>query len=332
MNFQAVNKTGTLEGFCLIKTVEQKMTARGVPYLDMTLSDSSGEIGAKLWDYKEAVHGQYRTNMLIKARGVFVPFNDVQQFRIERIRPVTDADAVEIADFVPSAPQSGQDMYQALYETAQQFQDADLKQLVCAMLEEYKEKLQYCPAAFRLHHAVRGGLLYHTLSILRLAQGVVSVYPFVDRDLLFAGIILHDICKVEEFQVEETGIATGYTAQGELIGHLVRGAMAVERVGSRLGVSADTMMLVEHMLISHHGDPEFGAAQRPKFLEAEILSQLDLLDARVYEIMQTLDDVEIGQFSKNQWMLENRKIYRHGRQDAAFVANVLPEDAGINKA
>ena len=156
-----------------------------------------------------------------------------------------------------------------------------------------------------------------------MAQGVANIYPFIDSDLLFAGVILHDIAKTEEFDVAQTGIASGYTTDGNLIGHLVRGAMAVDRCGRKLGISENTLMLVEHMIISHHGEPEFGAAVRPMFLEAEILSSLDTLDAKIYEIEQACRNVQPGEFTPRQWALDNRKLYNHDRNHADFRAELI---------
>ena len=323
MNFTQINKTGTVEGFCLIKTVERKLSSRGVPFLDMTLTDSDGEVGAKLWDYKEELHGEFVPNDLVKVRGTMTPFNDTQQLRIERIRRVSDEDGVRIEDFVPSAGFSGEAMFDELIAVADAFSDEELKLLVKTLLNEYRDRLIYWPAAFRLHHAIRGGLLYHTLSILRMAQSVAKIYPFIDSDLLFAGVILHDIAKTQEFDVAPTGIASGYTVDGNLVGHLVRGAMAVEKCGRELGLSEETLMLVEHMIISHHGEPEFGAAVRPMFLEAEILSELDTLDAKIYEIEQACRGVEPGEFTQRQWALDNRKLYNHNRNSKEFKAELI---------
>lgn len=323
MNFTQINKTGTVEGFCLIKTVERKLTSRGVPFLDMTLTDSDGEVGAKLWDYKEELHGEFVPNDLVKVRGTMTPFNDTQQLRIERIRRVSDEDGVRIEDFVPSAGFSGEAMFDELIAVADAFSDEELKLLVKTLLNEYRDRLIYWPAAFRLHHAIRGGLLYHTLSILRMAQSVAKIYPFIDSDLLSAGVILHDIAKTQEFDVAPTGIASGYTVDGNLVGHLVRGAMAVEKCGRELGLSEETLMLVEHMIISHHGEPEFGAAVRPMFLEAEILSELDTLDAKIYEIEQACRGVEPGEFTQRQWALDNRKLYNHNRNSKEFKAELI---------
>ena len=161
MNFTQFNKNGGVEGFCLIKTVDRKMTAKGVPYLDLTLADPDGEINAKLWDYKEELHGEFAANDLIKVRGTVQPFNDSQQLRIERIRKVTEADGVRIEDFVPSAGFSGEAMFNELMKVAGNFKDEELKTLVTALLNEYKDRLLYWPAAFRLHHAIRGGSPFH---------------------------------------------------------------------------------------------------------------------------------------------------------------------------
>ena len=203
------------------------------------------------------------------------------------------------------------------------FENEDLKTLVLSLLSESREKLLYWPAAFKLHHAIRGGLLYHTLSIVRLAQEACVIYPFVDRELLLSGAILHDIAKLSEFEAQSTGIASGYTTQGTLIGHLVRGAMMVEKKGKELGTDSETLMLLEHMLLSHHGEPEFGAAVRPMFLEAEILSSLDMLDARIYEIQSAIAGTASGEFSARQWALENRKFLNHGRTQSDGNAKLM---------
>ncbi len=323
MNLAPFNKAGGVEGFCIIKALEKKTTAKGLPYLDLVLADSSGEISAKYWDYKEELQGRFDAGQLVKVKGTISVYNDAEQLRVERMRPVIDSDDVNIGDFVPSAEYTGEAMLAEIMVVVSAIKDKDLKHLTTAVIEEYKEKLLYWPAAFKLHHAVRGGLLYHTLSILRLAQGLCKVYPFVDSDLLFAGVVLHDIAKTEEFEVAETGIASGYTTDGSLIGHLVRGAMAVERIGTALGTPKELLMLLEHMLISHHGEPDFGAAVRPMFLEAEILAQLDLMDSRIYEIAQAVEEVAGGEFTTRQWALDNRKLYNHGRSPAEPKADLM---------
>ena len=323
MNFTEINSNGGVEGFCLVKSLEVKKTAKGVPFLDLILTDSSGEIGAKLWDYKEDVHGGIKLNSLIKIRGTVSMFNDALQLRIDRVRPATESDGVNMEDFVPSADYSGKDMYDYIVNTVNSFENTQLKTLILTVLERNKENLLYWPAAFKLHHAIRGGLLYHTLSILKLAKAVCDIYPSLERELLYAGVILHDVAKIQEFDVSETGVVSGYTVEGSLIGHLGKGAMNIEKVGEELGIDRELLMLIEHMILSHHGEPEFGAAVRPMFLEAEILSQLDLLDARIYEISQAVSEVEPGDFTPRQWALDNRKLYNHGLKEIKPKADLL---------
>ncbi len=323
MNFTEINSNGGVEGFCLVKSLEIKKTAKGVPFLDLVLTDSSGEIGAKLWDYKEDVHGGIKLNSLIKIRGTVSMFNDALQLRIDRVRPALESDGVKMEDFVPSADYSGEAMYDYIISTVNGFENAQLKKLVLTVLESNKQNLLYWPAAFKLHHAIRGGLLYHTLSILKLAKGVCDIYPSLERELLYTGVILHDVAKIQEFDVSETGVVSGYTVEGSLIGHLVKGAMNIEKIGEELGIDRELLMLIEHMILSHHGEPEFGAAVRPMFLEAEILSQLDLLDARIYEISQAVSEVEPGEFTPRQWALENRKLYNHGLKEIKPKADLL---------
>ena len=167
----------------------------------------------------------------------------------------------------------------------------------------------------RLHHAMQGGLLYHTLSILRLCQQVAKLYPTVDEDLLITGAALHDIGKIVEMDANELGLASQYTTEGNLLGHLVVGAMMVRDVAKELGTPEEKTVLVEHMLISHHGKPEFGAAVPPKFLEAIILSHLDELDATIYEVCDTYTNVNAGEFSARLWNFDNVALYNPGRAE-----------------
>ena len=312
---RAAANTDSLEGYCLIKTMDKKTTAKGLSYLDMILTDSSGEIVAKFWDYKEELHSMYEANMLVKVRGKLLEYNGEPQFRVERIRPVRDDDGVRIEDFVPSADYSGEEMIKRIYSTIESIQDSDIHNIVHLLVSENEEKILFWPAAFKLHHAIRAGLLYHTLSIVKLCESVCNTYPFLDRDLLIGGAILHDIAKVSEYNVASTGLASGYTAKGELIGHLVGGAMMIEKAAEKLCIKSDVPMLLEHMVLSHHGEPEFGAAVRPMFIEAELLSELDLMDSRIYEMREAVSAAPAEDFSARVWAMDNRKLYNHTRTD-----------------
>lgn len=304
------------DGYWLIKTVDRKTNVKGAPYLDMMLCDKNGEISAKLWDYNELAHGSFDAGELIKVRATVTQFNGVDQLRVEKIRKVTDADGVNIADFVPTAEYSGEMMLGAIMNAIAKVEDEDLKTLTYALVKERENELLTWPAAFKLHHAVRGGLLYHTLSILKLSEGVAMLYPSVDKDLLTCGIIVHDLCKIDEFDLNTAGLVSSYSVKGELIGHLIMGAMKIEQKAQELGIPSEKAMLLEHMVISHHGQPDFGSSIRPMFLEAEILSQLDTLDATIYEITSAVGEVKEGEFTGRMWALDNRKLFNHGRKES----------------
>ncbi len=323
MNFTPIDNNGLVEGFCIIKTIEQKTSSKGDSYLDMMLADSQGEINAKLWRYSKELHGEYAANELIKIRGMISQYNGADQLKIERIRHTTPEDNINPSDFVKTAEYSGQQMFDELVSIVEAFKDSELKSIVSAILQDNRMCLLYWPAAFKLHHAIRGGLLLHTLSIVRLAQRVCEIYPFVDRELLISGAVLHDIAKLSEFEVAETGMATGYSNEGNLLGHLTMGAMVIEKYAQRLGISQKTAMLLEHMVLSHHGEPEFGAAVRPMFIEAELLSELDLMDSRIFEMREALENVAENDFSSRLWAMDNRKLFNHNRKDLNKQTNLF---------
>lgn len=323
MRFEYNEQYGVHEGFCVIKSAEQKTTAKGMPYLDMILSDADGEMSAKYWDYNPTAGEPYRAGEIVKVRGTISKYNGADQFRVERIRRAIDSDPIDMNALVKSAEFDGEAMFDELKNTALDIEDADMKKLVLYLLEKNREKLLFWPAAFKLHHAMRGGLLYHTLSIIRLAQSVCAIYPHINKDLLLAGAILHDIAKLDEFEVNETGVATGYSIEGNLIGHLAKGAILIDRAAKELGIPEEIAVLLEHMVLSHHGEPEFGAAVRPMLIEAEVLSELDMMDARIYEMSEAISSTEIGGFTGRMWALDNRKLFNHGMMPCDPKAKIL---------
>ncbi len=309
MNFTDIGN-GQVDLFAVIKQCEVKAAKNGSSYLDLVLSDKEGEIFAKIWSYTPSPTSPLEADMLVKVRGKLQKYRDNDQLIIDMIRPATPEDGVCLDDYVKSADYKGEDMFENIIEIVSNFADEDLKNLVLYLLNENREKLVCFPAAFRLHHAIRGGLMMHTLSIVKLCEGVCKVYPFVNRELLISGAVLHDIAKTIEFEISGTGLASGYTKEGNLIGHLVKGAMMIAEAAEKLGTDKEKSLLLQHMVISHHGEPEFGAAVRPLFLEAVLLSELDMMDANVYEIMDATSSVGVGEFTNRLWALNDRKFYK----------------------
>lgn len=311
------------EAYWLVKTIEKKVTAKGYFYLDITFGNKTKEINGKLWDYNEEEHGIYEAGDLVKISGIISQYNGADQIKVESIRKASLSDDVDASEFVPTADYDGKEMLQEIMSVVESVEDTELKELTFALIKDREEQLFYWPAAFKLHHAIRGGLLYHTLSIVRLAEGVCKIYPSVDRDLLMCGAIIHDLCKIDEFEMSSVGLATGYSVKGELLGHLVMGAMKIQEKAKELGISDEKATLLQHMIISHHGIPEYGAAVRPMTLEAIVLSHLDDLDAKIYEVEEAVSEVNDGEFTQRQWALDNRKLYKHGRKDVNTSANLI---------
>lgn len=307
-----------VEGFCIIKSVQIKSNVKGASYLDMMLGDAGGECNAKLWDYAPESHGSYEPNSIVKVRATINIWKDEEQLKIERIRGIKPNEEIDMSGLVACAPLNPQEMFDMLFALSDTFADNDLKMLVQYLLKENKREMLRFPAALRLHHAMRGGLLYHTVTMIDAAKALVGVYkklyPSLSEELVYAGIILHDIAKTKELTVGELGIAAGYSTPGQLLGHINMGVAMVERAAAELMINEETAMLTQHILLAHHGVPEYGSPKPPMFPEAELVSQIDLIDSRMFEMFDALSGVVDGGFSERQWALDNRQLYKHGHK------------------
>lgn len=319
MNFKQL-QNGMCDGFVLIKRCEIKKTKNGASYLDLVIGDKDGEMPAKLWDYSAG--DMFEAEMVVKVRGTVEQYNGRDQFRIQQIRPAAAGDDYNLSELVPASEVGGKQIYDMLMKRVSAFRDEELKALVTDIMESRKDILVTCPAAFRLHHAMLGGLMLHTASIVRLAEQVCMIYPNINKELLLSGAILHDVAKTREFTFSKTGLVNGYSVEGELIGHLVEGAVWIEESAKRLGVSPEKTVLLQHMILSHHGEPEYGSPVRPMFIEAQILSALDTLDAQIFEFHSATAKTEKGKFTERQWALDNRKLYNHGLSGTEHIVKL----------
>jgi len=304
------------DGFLLTRAAVQRTSSNGSKFLDMTLCDLSGEVNAKMWDSTPAPN----VADVLRVRGMMTEYNGKPQLRVDKMRVATADDDFDMSALAPCAPYPPSDMLDFILNRVDAIRDASLKQLLLTRLEECGDKLNYYPAASKLHHAERSGLLHHTSTMLRMAAYVCEVYPTLDADLLAAGVILHDLCKITEMAADEIGMVSDYTVEGMLIGHLVQGVAELSRLGHELGVRRETMLLLEHMILSHHDLPEYGSPKKPMFPEAEVLHVLDLLDARMFEMNRALATTPPGSFTDRIWSLD-RKLYR--RQGGAAPLDPL---------
>ena len=302
----AMIKGQMIEGYLLVRAAEQRTSSNGSKYLDLTLSDRVSEVNAKMWDGQTPPP---KPSTVVKVRGMMLEYNGRPQLRVDKMRPTEPADGVDLSQLVPCAPETGNEMMAQLNARIDRIQSEPLRAIVRYRIDECREQLTYYPAASKLHHAERSGLLHHITTMLRDADAISEIYPQLDGDLLAAGVMLHDLCKIREFDSDEMGLVSDYSVEGNLIGHLVAGVAELEQAGQALGTPRELLVLLEHMILSHHDLPEYGSPRRPMIPEAEVLHLVDLLDARMYEMDRALSAVNPGSFTERIWSLD-RKLYR----------------------
>ena len=298
-----------VEGFYVLKGAYPKTTAAGKPFLSASLSDASGVIDAKMWDYTGPI-GAAEEGRIIKLQGKVSEYRGTPQIVIDRLRLRTESDPVDLGALVPVAPVDADAYLQKVNDLVDSMKDADYQTLCRELLRRHLAEFRQIPAAKSVHHSFLGGLLMHTADMLTMADFLSNQYgTIIDRDLLLAGTLLHDFAKAKEFTFSELGLATNYSTSGQLLGHLVMGAQEVADTARELGVPEDKSMLLQHMILSHHGEPEFGAAVRPMFAEAELLSYIDMIDSRMEIYREVLNDLPVGEFSDRIFALE-RRVYK----------------------
>lgn len=299
-----------ITGFFLVKNLTLKTSPKNNrQYADYQLADQTGEINAKLWEVN-AAEDCPDIGSFIKVQGLVTEYQNRPQLRIDRIRLIEEDDPVDMGAMVPSAPEEGKSMMTALWQQIDAIKNDQMRALVGAYVKSLEKELTYYPAALRNHHSIRGGLIFHTLTMLKIAQGLLPTYPFLNEDLLISGVIIHDLAKIEEMDAKNTGIATAYTREGALLGHITQGIITLDRLGRELKTDQEILTMLEHMVLSHHYEPDFGSPKRPMFAEAEVLHYLDILDARMYDFQKVEDTIAAGEFSEPVWLLDNRKLYK----------------------
>ena len=303
----SLQKDMRFEGFLLVRSAEKRKDSKGNDYVDMNLADRTGEINCKIWNWDPGADAP-ETGKPIKVRGTVQEYNGRLQLRVEKWRMAAADDPVDMNSLVACAPRTPGEMNREIRDTVESFRSEKLKQLTYGMLELAGDSLSWFPAAQRMHHAERSGLLHHTTDMLRLAKAMLEVYPWLNRDLLLAGVIIHDLAKIDELKSDPAGNVTDYTRDGQLLGHLVRGITNLNRVADRLNIHGETVTLLEHMLLSHHGESEYGSPKAPMFPEAEALHWIDMTDARMNTMKAVADKTPEGAFSEKIFSLD-RRVY-----------------------
>ncbi|WP_270337234.1 3'-5' exoribonuclease YhaM family protein [Weissella cibaria] len=295
--------------FVLLKEVDPRVTQQGKRYLAVSVADRSMEIRGMKWDATQEEADTLQAGMVIFMTAVRQVYQDKPQLKILSMRPTRVGERQDPSDFMNAAPMKASEMEEEVSALIFQITNATWQRIVRHLLSKYHDEFYKYPAAKSNHHAFAGGLGFHSLSIARLAQAIVKQYPGVNASLLYAGALLHDLGKV----IELTGpIATQYTTAGNLIGHIVLIDEQIVLAANELHLDlySEDMLVLRHTVLAHHGLMEYGSPVRPLIKEANILHQLDELDANMQSFDNALAETEPGEFSQRQWALDNRNVYK----------------------
>jgi 3'-5' exoribonuclease len=292
-------------------TSKQVSTAKnGVTYLSLKLADKTGEIDGRLWDNADEIAGKFEREDFVRIKGMASNYQGSMQIKMKTLEKV-DESKVDIANFLESSPRNAEDMVKELRSFAASLANGHLRQLMNAFLNDaaFMTVFKRVPAAKTLHHNYIGGLLEHVVELVKLSRDVAKHFPSVDLDLLTVGAFLHDIGKVRELTVRKS---IEYTTEGRLIGHISLGyEMVVEKIHAVPSFPAELTMLLKHIMLSHHGEYEFGSPKRPKIQEAIIINYLDDLAAKINNFQTTLrkENVAAGAWTAYSKM-HDRYLYR----------------------
>lgn len=324
------NEVVTARFLVLSKEIRQKRT--GEPNLTLQLADRTGTLEAKMWDNVAEVMDTFERDDFVQVRGVLQVNQNRALFTVHKLQRLEEQE-VEFDDYFPCSERDAEEMWAELGGIIAGVANSHLRRLLERVFadSEIAEKYRIAPAAKSIHHARRGGLLEHVLSLCALCRGAAAHYKSVDADLLITGAILHDIGKIEELEYTRS---FGYSADGQLLGHIVIG---LRIVGSKLeqvpGFPPKLRALLEHMIISHHGELEFGSPKIPLFPEALLLHFVDDLDSKMDAMRGALTRTHSGDGDFTAWVPSlERIILRKDRYSADPEPGVPTAEVAQNGA
>lgn len=297
-----------IKDFLLIKSATRGTASNGKPFLTIILQDRTGEIDAKLWGSSPDDERDYVAGAIVLVEGDINLFRGRNQLKIRNIRLKEENEAIEKSDLVMAAPLSVSELQEKVTQYLFEIKNPVIQRLTRALLKKHQKDFFEYPAAMSIHHNFLSGLAYHVCCMLDMAREVVRMYPEIDSDLLYSGILLHDMGKLKEL----SGVtSTTYTLSGNLLGHI---SIMIDEIGEtarELGIDdREEVLLLQHMVLSHHENPEWGSPKPPMFKEAEILHMLDDMDAKINVMTRAIRKTRPGEFSERIFAMNNRTLYR----------------------
>ena len=291
----------------LINNVTTGVTNKGSKYLSVVVEDDTGTMDAKFWNVDETDRAIVIKGNVIEIDYDINRYNNALQMRINAVRAL-DQRSVDLSQYVQKSPIATDELKKTIRAAYEQIQDPVYHQLVEAIFKRAGNDFFSHPAASRNHHNFYGGLATHVSGMIKLANAICDIYPQLDRDLLISGVLCHDIGKLYEL---DSPIATQYTVEGNLCGHISIMHGLLMEIADQCGVGdQEQTLLLRHLILSHHGQYEYGSPVRPQLMEAEILYYIDNIDAKMDMMTSLLSKTEAGTFSERMFELDNRRFYK----------------------
>ena len=278
----------------------------GSYYYNLELKDYTGSIPGKKWEAKDEDEQIFAAGNIVLAKVEVLKYKESLQAKVVQAK-VLSAKEVDITRFIKSAPRKKEELVDKLNSYIVSIKDQDCLRLVNYFINKDKEKIFNYPAASSIHHEYASGLLMHTVSILELGEFCYKQYPDINYDLLMSGIILHDLGKTIEL---EGDIVFKYSLEGRLLGHISIMAAEIRKAAEKLGIKSEVPLLLEHIVLSHHGQLEYGSPVMPLTREAFLVNLIDNLDSKMTILTKALEGVEKGEFSQKVFALDNRSFYK----------------------
>lgn len=298
----------TFDMFVLLKTAEVRVAKNGKKFIAFTFQDKSGTIDGKFWDASVDEIDRFQAGKVVHLTGKRELYQNMPQIKITHLRLATNTEPYQPELYMERAPLSAEEMEAEFNQRLFDINNSTWQRIVRYILREHREAFFQFPAAKRHHHAYAGGLAFHTLSMMRLGESICEEYPELNKGLLYAGIVLHDLGKVFEL----TGpVSTEYTLAGNLLGHIVMVDEEITKACQQLGLDdrLEDVLVLKHMVLAHHGLLEYGSPVRPKIMEAEVLHHIDHLDASMQMMQQAFKQVKPGEYTERIFGLDNRNFY-----------------------
>ena len=294
-------------GQLLVTNSTKGTTDKGLTYLNITFQDKTGTIEAKKWDASDDDLRILAPGQVVMVDGIVNIYKNQPQLKVVGVGRISHPEDIDLSNFARVSPIPLPELKARLDKYLNSFKDKDVEKVTKAVIEHFYDRYVTFPGAVKVHHEFGSGILHHSLFMADVADAIAKIYTQVDRDILVAGALLHDIGKTIEY---ENPMAPVQTTEGKLCGHIAIGYAEFKRIVDGLGIESEVPLLLEHMILAHHGSFEYGSPVMPSTREALLLSEIDMLDSRQMILDKALDGIKEGEFTQRLWMMDDTSFYK----------------------